>query len=67
MTGGVSKMMSTYSLYVRTALSCDDSCGTAAVGEYVFLPVTPRAVKHLREQKGGLVLSINLLESRKQY
>lgn len=52
MTGGVSKMVETYLLYLHTALSCDDSCSTAAMGKYVFEPVTPRAVKHLKEQVG---------------
>lgn len=51
-------MVKTYSFYHHTAFSCECSRSTAAVGDYVLVQVTARALKAL-SQKKVLVESIS--------
>lgn len=51
MIGGEKRMMKTYSLHTPTALRCDYSCSTAAMGKYILMQVTTRAIKGLSEQE----------------
>lgn len=51
MIGGEMRMMKTYSFYAHTALRFDYSSSTAAVGKYVLVQVTTRAIKGLSEQE----------------
>lgn len=51
MIGGEMRTMKTHSLYHHTALSCDYSRSTAAMGKYILVQVTTRAIKGLSEQE----------------
>lgn len=50
MIGREMRVMKTYFLYLHTALSCDDSCSGAAMGKYILVQVTARAIKGLSQQ-----------------
>lgn len=55
------KATKTYFLYCNAALSCDDGCNAAAMGENILLQVTTRAVEGLRGPEGSLVWSFFFL------
>lgn len=44
------KMVKTYLFYCDPTLSCDYSPSTAAMGEYILLPVTTGAIEGLFER-----------------
>lgn len=51
MIGSEMRAIKTYSFHRHTAFSCDYSRSTAAMGKYVLVQVTARAVKGLNEQE----------------
>lgn len=54
------KMLKAYLFYSDAALTCDYSHSTAAMGEYILLQVTTRAIEGLFEPVDLLVCSSSL-------